>query len=761
MSELETLPESQVLRVIANADSREFSLFLGAGASKSSGVPLASEMIEEWRQMMFEDRAPDGAEFSAWCKEQPWYQKDDEYSHLFETLFPNERARQKFVEPRMEAGFPNWGYLYLANLVSAGYFNVIFTTNFDDLINDALSMYLAYNPVVCSAESEVLTINIATDRAKIIKLHGDYLFKRLKNTSAELAELDPNMESKFKEFSKQCGMLVIGYAGRDKSVMTAIEKTMEDSSAFPVGIWWGLRSNERPGKLVARLAQDHPNRFKLFKCRDFDAFMVGLHSRRQLSLPEAVVAPYESVKNRFSRLIGEVERGKFADETIKQHVHQLQKELNRPWAKADDAAGFDLLEARLAVGKRDFPTALKLVTEYCSQRPDDAEALATWGDALALKAEEEHDSVAGDMAIEKWQEAIRRQPEHLQSRYSLIRYFQRAQNFQDAIGPAEDIVRLAPNDAGNRRNLAQLYAATGRTDDALKLLEEMLGREPNAADLHAMHAGVCEQRGLVARGLKSITRAVELDPERSYYRFAFANGLARMGRADQAEREYLAAISLDARNLSFRLQAAQFFALRQRLDKAILQLREAVSIEPNSAEARGLLAEFLLVTGRVAEAKPQIEGALAISPDDSRLLVNAGIMHLRSGRHSDAEQCWRRSAEINPQQPQPHYWLATLYWILNRDADSHAALNRLHQINPQVAQQTGAELQMLTQQAMSFPGPRQALMENIWAMQAQGGNPSGGSAGPAWFTPGAGPSPEGHGNSVIDDLKSTFKKLLQ
>ena len=51
MVELTVLPQSQVIRIIAQADKREFALFLGAGASKSSGVPLTFEMIREWRQM--------------------------------------------------------------------------------------------------------------------------------------------------------------------------------------------------------------------------------------------------------------------------------------------------------------------------------------------------------------------------------------------------------------------------------------------------------------------------------------------------------------------------------------------------------------------------------------------------------------------------------------------------------------------------------------------------------------------------------------
>jgi hypothetical protein len=147
MDSAKILPQEQVVRLVAQADPREFSLFL---------------------------------------------------------------ARQKYVEPKIESAFPSWGYVYLANIVREGHFNLVFTTNFDDLVNEALTRFIGYNAVVCAADSEVATINVATARAKVVKLHGDYLFKSLKNTRDELERLTANMGRKFAEFARQCGMVVLG-----------------------------------------------------------------------------------------------------------------------------------------------------------------------------------------------------------------------------------------------------------------------------------------------------------------------------------------------------------------------------------------------------------------------------------------------------------------------------------------------------------------------------------------------------------------------
>lgn len=227
------LPQEQVARLFKQADPREFSLFLGAGASRSSGVALASEMIAEWRQQAFAEQAQPGEKFDEWCARQRWFDSPTEYSELFESLYPDERARQKYVEPKIEAGFPAWGYLYLSDIVRIGRLNLIFTTNFDDLVNEALTRFVGYTAVVCAADSEVASINLVTARAKIIKLHGDYLFKSLKNTERDLKELTANMDRKFGEFARQCGMLVLGYGGGDKSIMSLLDRLLSKPGTFP------------------------------------------------------------------------------------------------------------------------------------------------------------------------------------------------------------------------------------------------------------------------------------------------------------------------------------------------------------------------------------------------------------------------------------------------------------------------------------------------------------------------------------------------
>src|SRR5580704_16743917 len=77
----------QLVSEIGRHQPAELALLLGAGASKSSGVALASEMIDEWRKDLFEASVPEDARAGLTAKQwltanraaYPWLEGDTEY----------------------------------------------------------------------------------------------------------------------------------------------------------------------------------------------------------------------------------------------------------------------------------------------------------------------------------------------------------------------------------------------------------------------------------------------------------------------------------------------------------------------------------------------------------------------------------------------------------------------------------------------------------------------------------------------------------
>jgi tetratricopeptide (TPR) repeat protein len=630
----------------------------------------------------------------AWCAQQDWFQKPDEYSVLFEKLYPDERARQKFVEPKVEDAFPAWGYLYLANIIRKGQFNLVFTTNFDDLINDALTRFIGYNAVVCAADSEVATINVSTARAKIIKLHGDYLFKKLRNTREELQRLSANMERKFAEFARQCGMLVLGYAGADQSIMDLLDRLMQDPDAFPGGIYWGLHDPEAALPLpLEQLFDRQRERLRPFRCQDFDDFMARLHERLQLPVPLTIAEPLTSARTSIDRLLDLIKRRQPANPTINAHAQRLLQQRDSAIAQAAEPDILELFEAEIALGQRDHAAALVHVQRYAEGHPRDARALTIWGTALMMQGEDGGGRDRYEAAAEKWREAIRCDAKWAAARYNLVRYHWQRQEYREAIAEAEALLTLAPRDANLKNGLAQLYGTAGRTREALEIVEALMADDPGTPQLHLLRGMLLEQRGRPVEALRAVERALQIAPANAWLRIQAAQCYVRLARPREAASEFVQAIQLDPANTSFRIQAAVFFLGTNQAPQALMHLREAAQREPESAEVRGWLATAHMVMNAPKDARREIDAALLLDPDESRLLATAGQIYAASNELAQAEAFVQRAIEANPNAVGPYALLAQIYAGGQRWDRVQQTMQRIAAIDPQVAQQLQMQLQ--------------------------------------------------------------------
>jgi tetratricopeptide (TPR) repeat protein len=711
------LRQEQVIDSIKDAGKRQFVLFLGAGASYSSGVPVASQMVEEWCQKKFEQANPSGGDKDAWLKlpEQiKWYGADDEYSLLIESLYVTPAARQKYFESKIEGAFPSWGYLYLSDIIQQGYFNFVFTTNFDDLLRDALMLYLGYRPVVCSAESEVDSINMNDERAKIIKLHGDFLFSRLKNTVKELEQLDPNMQRKFGEVVQACGMIVLGYGGHDHSVMTVLQALLQDHEGhyFPNGIFWGVRPGNQAPQLVAELVEHHPEQVYLFECADFDAFMVRLHDKLDLALPETILNPYLALDQKFQRLVAKTT---VREATIEKDRAALEERLNWIIAKEADEDRLRLFQAQLNLYRRNYQAAIADAQPVADKRHD-ADALTTWGNALMIQAEEEGADAALEAAVDKWKAAIALDPNALPARYNLVRYFYLKQRFKEAIVAAEALHALVPNDKLLALNLASLYLAVDRTEDAEKQVDVLLTRDPDDPQLHYAKAQVSQQRGMLPDAVNELKRAVALNSQNPWFHFTLANSLAGLTQLRDAEFEFREAVHLDPKNVIFLLQLATFYWNMQQPLLAQPYLEDAVKLDPKSAEAHGWLGQVYMVMGRLGDAERELREAIRWNPNDARLHSTAGALLLQLNQPQAAEEEFKYATRLNPMQPQPYVGLCVLYRMQNRLQEMSVALQSLKQVAPPLGQQ-------LEMQLMNWQWNAQAALAALQAQwfAAQGG----------------------------------------
>lgn len=263
-----------------------YSLLLGAGCSVTSDIGTGLDLVEKWKKEYFKLKF-NSEEFSNEKLNQhletqtDWYMSDNEYSSFFEKIYHLPVQRRKFIQSQVDGKIPSIGYAYLVSLCDKNnkYFDTIYTTNFDDLINDSFYQFGQDRPILCAHDSSVKSLSTHTERPKIIKLHGDYLYDGIKSTNVETGSLTKNTEAKFREFSKDFGLIVLGYAGNDNSVMDCIESLLKDKEAdfFENGIYWCVRKGDQISDKLLKLINITEKVF-LVEIDGFDEFMAKVNS---------------------------------------------------------------------------------------------------------------------------------------------------------------------------------------------------------------------------------------------------------------------------------------------------------------------------------------------------------------------------------------------------------------------------------------------------------------------------------------------------
>lgn len=267
-----------------NDENPNYSLLLGAGCSITSGIDSASKLIEEWKYEIFkqensstEIESIKDSDLEDYFLKQMWYDSRNAYSSLFERKYDLPRQRRMFIEKEVGEKFPSIGYAYLIKLVENNYFKTLFTTNFDDLLNEAFYQYSNRRPLICAHDSSINSITITSKRPKIIKLHGDYLFDDIKSTLRETESLEENIKNKFIEFSKDYGLIVIGYGGNDRSIIDVLTYLLKNEDYFKNGIYWCLRSDTLINEDLRKLLWK--DRVYYVEIDGFDELMAEINSK--------------------------------------------------------------------------------------------------------------------------------------------------------------------------------------------------------------------------------------------------------------------------------------------------------------------------------------------------------------------------------------------------------------------------------------------------------------------------------------------------
>ena len=356
------ISDERVASVIKNSPS-SFVFYLGAGVSVEAGVPsawnicdnIASDLLQqEERTRQFKGLTPArlvGEEREQYLNKMlGWHDEEKRYLNCVKLHFATPAIRVEYFRRLLEHKTPSFAHHAISLLMSNNCLaRTALTTNFDKLIENA---FTALGDSECQAirmKEELQYWRQEPDKCYLLKLHGDYDTHNIVNTPEESVKLAPEMAAKATSLLTNAGLLVLGSAGREKSIYKFMDSAEQDESELGVlnhGLLWAVYvgSARPPGisepeiaeivqtkvaggsvgpnivELMQRRLSDQDN-FAFFPIWGCGSFLWDLVRR---ILPEAVLGTTERYLDHELRIREVFRRNGLSESARERHVQALR-----------------------------------------------------------------------------------------------------------------------------------------------------------------------------------------------------------------------------------------------------------------------------------------------------------------------------------------------------------------------------------------------------------------------------------------------------
>lgn len=506
---------NEIKDVSSGPHSRKFCFVLGAGASKTSGIKSGQDLVNIWDKELFERNKED---FLKW-KTKLQIEEENKYSYYsqyYEKRFSRCPADgYNYLEKLMEHARPSSGYVMLSYMLSKTSHNVVITTNFDHLIEDAVNYYIQNIPLVIGHESLAHYITKQLKRPTIVKIHRDLLFDPA-NRVDEVETLHDNWKKALDVVFSEYHPIFIGYAGNDNSLMDYLT---ENCSRFKNGDlnfpYWMLYKNDKlDGKVYTFLNQSDGY---CIKHDGFDEVLYLMGATFDYRMP-SMENFLSDAKKRFKMLSDAIDG--FTDNVS-------GEKLISPNAYASYENTIE--ESRISL-------AVQQITSQTNPQ-------RIYRQAILL-----HKSGKYKDALKEKLKLIELEPENARYQYSLGVTLHAMGNYDEALAKKLKAVDLEPENARYHHSLGVTLRVMERYDEALSERKKAVDLEPENGQYHNGIGVTLHEMGRYDEALSEKQKAVDLEPENALYHNRLSTTLHAMGRYDEALAESQKAIDLEPEN---------------------------------------------------------------------------------------------------------------------------------------------------------------------------------------------------------------------
>ena len=616
--ESQKITSSKLCRIISDgSENRRFCFILGSGASVESGIPSGNTLEMRWMEYLM-GLSKDGSlntvspgETKELAKklfhekklqhsfdeiEAEWKSAKDNkrtmsseyYFDIYRLRFhyaPNEGYR--YLERIMDPCEPSLGYHSLALMLTGGnrhpsksdtnLHNLVITTNFDNLVEDALSLYTDQRPLVANHESLAAFIHPDIRRPIIAKVHRGLMynpFNSPNNTSKLKKEWTKILDYALNAYTP----IVVGYGGGDGSLMSALKK-----AEFRNGIYWCYRKGSgMPDNEIQKFVEKQSG--YLVEIEGFDALMMEMG----ITLFGETISPEETrshFKTQSDRRMGDY-TSRWNELKKIPHIAKILEpiskveEAEREKREEEDTLTYwdHFNKAYDAVEKGDYNTAVQEYTRAIEKDPNYAFAYNNRGNSYA-------DLGKYDQAIADYNKAIELDPNYAFAYNNRGVSYNDLGKYDQAIANYNKAIELDPNYATAYNNRGNGYANLGKYDQAIADYSKAIELDPNYAKAYNNRGNSYDELGKYDQAIADCSKAIELDPN---YAKAYNNrGISyrKLGKYDLAIADYNKAIELDPNYAFAYNNRGNSYNDLGKYDLAIADYSKAIELDPKYANA--------------------------------------------------------------------------------------------------------------------------------------------------------------------------------
>lgn len=576
-----------------------FAWVLGAGASRSSGIPTGGALVDAWLRELHLRLDKDGLPFEQWATEQNLGIKGFRlaeaaafYPRIYERRFrehPDEGYA--YLEELMAGKDPSPGYSILAKTMESTRHRVVVTTNFDNLVADALAIYTDTYPFVVGHEALTGFVRAAMRRPLVCKIHRDLLLGP-KNDPRSLRRLHDAWAVALRSLLAQYTPIFVGYGGNDDSLMDLLESL--DPGDIKGQMVWCYYEKEEPSTRIKDLVVQH--RGVLVPVPDFDLFMILLGSVLGIEPLDAVIE----------------ERARKRTANYRERILSI------------DTAGHP-----------DVAAALSSTLERAG---------GWW--AWELRAQRETDREKREKI---YIQGIQKFPKSYELHNSFAAFLAYGRDMpEDAERMFRKAHELAPNDVESLIGLAKLLMGARKdAAQAEQFFQQALEADPESPRAMVEYAKfIAMHRKNPEEAERLINKAIQAAPTNAFAQMIAGNAMASaLNKIDLAEELLRRSVKLSPRSAQCVHNLAAFLTERGRNSiEAEALFRKASELDPKNEFLHANYAEFLLTQRRIPEARAMIQRTWKLGVADSHIaasLILYGALADRIERRDDSRSLGR------------------------------------------------------------------------------------------------------------------------